>query len=159
MIWEPSDIVAAVFDSPDRIYNSGAQVMAVSGPAVGELRFENDYCAHTPFKLKANRPMKVSMLMIGGEGKSVVSAIKHYTELKGLPAVPRFEEGFEAAACALQPHVPRDDIDDVSRALDIGDHGLGYEPSQSLLAPHAPRRGVYSLCRRSPPSERMRLKS
>ncbi len=97
VIWEPSDMVAAAFDSPDRIYNSGAHVMALSGPAVGELRFENEFCGHTPFKLKANKPVKVSMLIIGGKGNTVVPAIKHYVELKGLPAVPEFEGGFDAA--------------------------------------------------------------
>ncbi len=76
VIWEPSDMVAATFDSPDGIYNSGAHVMALSGPAVGELRFENDFSTHTPFRLEANKALKVSVLIIGGEGKTVVSAVK-----------------------------------------------------------------------------------
>ncbi len=101
VIWEPSDMVAATFDSPDGIYNSGAHVMALSGPAVGELRFENDFSAHTPFRLGANRSLKVSVLIIGGEGKTVVPAVKHYVELKGLPAVPEFEGGFDAAVNLL----------------------------------------------------------
>jgi len=101
VIWEPSDMVAAAFDSPDRIYNSGAHVMSLSGPAVGELRFENDFCAHTSFRLEANKAMKVSVLIIGGKGKTVVPAIKKYVELKGLPAVPEFEGGFGAAVNML----------------------------------------------------------
>ncbi len=101
VIWEPSEMVAATFDSPDRIYNSGAHVMALSGPAVGELRFENDFCAHTSFKLKANKPLKVSILIVGGVGKTVIPAVKQYAALKGLPAVPKFEGGFEAAVKLL----------------------------------------------------------
>jgi len=101
VIWEPSDMVAATFDSPDRIYNSGAHVMALSGPAVGELRFENGFCAHTPLRLEANKPLKVSMLIVGGRGKTIVPAIKHYAALKGLPTVPTFEGGFEAAVNLL----------------------------------------------------------
>jgi len=101
VIWEPSDMVAATFDSPDRIYHSGAHVMALSGPAVGELCFENDFCAHTPFRLEANKLLKVSVLIVGGKGKTVVPAIKHYVELKGLPAVPKFEGGFDAAVNML----------------------------------------------------------
>ncbi len=101
VIWEPSDMLAATFDSPDGIYNSGAHVMALSGPAVGELRFENDFCAHTPFRLEANKALKVSVLIIGGEGKTVVSAVKRYAELKGMPAVPEFEGGFGAAVNLL----------------------------------------------------------
>jgi len=101
VIWEPSDTVAATFDSPDRIYNSAAHVLALSGPAVGQLRFENDFCAHTPLRLEANKPLKVSVLIIGGEGKTVVDAVKHYVSLKGLPAVPEFEGGINAAVDLL----------------------------------------------------------
>ncbi|HUU18449.1 MAG TPA: hypothetical protein VMW72_14965 [Sedimentisphaerales bacterium] len=101
VIWEPCDMVAATFDSPDRIYNSGAHVMSLSGPAVGELRFENEFCAHTPFKLEANKPVKVSVLIVGGKGETIVPAIKKYVELKGLPAVPEFEGGFGAAVNLL----------------------------------------------------------
>jgi len=101
VIWEPSDMVAAAFDSPDRIYNSGAHVMALSGPVVGELRFENGFCAHTPFRLEANKALKVSVLIIGGKGKTIVPAIKKYVELKGLPVVPEFEGGFGAAVNLL----------------------------------------------------------
>ncbi|MHC4558543.1 MAG: hypothetical protein ACYS80_14715 [Planctomycetota bacterium] len=93
IIWEPSDIVAATFDSPDRIYNSGAHVMALSGPSVGELRFENDFSAHTPLRLEANKPLKISVLIIGGKGKAVVPAVKHYVELKRLPALPNMRFG------------------------------------------------------------------
>jgi len=101
VIWEPSDMVAATFDSPDRIYNSGAHVMALSGPAVGELRFENDFSAHTSLRLEANKPLKVSLLIVAGMGKTIVPAVKHYAALKGLPAVPRFEGGFNAAVNLL----------------------------------------------------------
>ncbi len=101
VIWEPSDMVAATFDSPDRIYNSGAHIMALSGPAVGELRFENGFAAHTPLGLEANKRLKVSMLIIGGEGKTVIPAVKQYAVLKGLPDVPKLEGGFEAAVNLL----------------------------------------------------------
>jgi len=94
-------MVAATFDSPDRIYNSGSHVMALSAPAVGELRFENDFCAHSPFRLEANEPLKVTVLIVGGKGKSVVPAVKHYVDLKGLPELPQFEGGFEAAVTLL----------------------------------------------------------
>lgn len=101
VIWEPSDMVAATFDSPDRIYNSGSHVMALSAPAVGDLRFENELFAHSPFRLEANSPLKVSMMIIGGKGKSVVPAVKHYVDIKGLPDLPEFEGGFDAAVDLL----------------------------------------------------------
>jgi hypothetical protein len=101
VIWEPSDLVAATFDSPDRIYDSGGHVMSLSAPAVGHLRFENEFCAHTSFELQANKPLKVSILLIGGKGKTVVPAVKHYVALKGLPDVPQFEGGFGSAVSLL----------------------------------------------------------
>ena len=101
VIWEPSDMITATFDSPDGIYDSGAHVMGLSGPAVGVLRFENDFCAHTPFRLEANKTLKVSVLIVGGEGKTVVPAIRRYVELKGLPATPQFEGDFSAAVDLL----------------------------------------------------------
>jgi len=101
VIWEPSDMVSATFDSPDRIYHSGAHVMALSAPAVGQLRFENDLFARATFELKANKPIHVSILIIGGKGKAVVPAVKHYVALKGLPALPEFEGGFDAAVNLL----------------------------------------------------------
>ncbi len=101
VIWEPSDMVAATFDSPDRIYSSGAHVMSLSGPAVGDLHFENDFCAHTPLRLQANKSLKISALIIGGKGKTVIPAVKHYVALKGLPAVPEFEGGFDTAVDLL----------------------------------------------------------
>jgi len=101
VIWEPSDMTAATFDSPDRSYNSDAHLMALSAPAVGELRFENELFAHSPFRLEADKPLKVSMLIIGGSGKSVVPAVRQYVEIKGLPDLPRFEGGFDAAVNLL----------------------------------------------------------
>ncbi len=101
VIWEPSETVAATFDSPDRIYDSGAQVMALSAPGVGDLRFENDFAAHTPFKLKANKALKTTVLIVGGKGKTIVPAVKHYTAIKGLPAVPELEGGLDAAVDLL----------------------------------------------------------
>ena len=101
VIWEPSELVAATFDSPDRIYNSGAHLIALSGPGIGELRFENAFCAQAPLRLHANQPLKITALIIGGKGKSVVPAVRHYVALKGLPDVPQFEGGFDAAVDLL----------------------------------------------------------
>jgi len=101
VIWEPCEAVAATFDSPDRIYNSGAHVMALSGPGVGDLRFENAFCAQAPLRLQANKSLKVTMMIIGGKGKSIVPAVRHYVALKGLPDVPELEGGFNAAVDLL----------------------------------------------------------
>jgi len=101
LIWEPSDMAAAVFDSPDRLFNSGAHVMALTAPAVGPNRFENQLVAHTPFTLKANQPLKIQATIIGGSGETIVPAVRKYVELRGLPEVPEFQGGLDAAVTLL----------------------------------------------------------
>ncbi|MEN6334219.1 MAG: hypothetical protein ABFE01_08150 [Phycisphaerales bacterium] len=101
LIWEPSELVAPTFDSPDRIYNSGAHVMALTAPAVGDKRFENAALAHTPFTTTANQPMTMRAMIIGGRGDSVVPAVQKYVEVKGLPTLPQSSGGFDAAVTLL----------------------------------------------------------
>jgi len=101
LVWEPSEMVAAVFDSPDRIFNSGAHVMALTAPAIGPRRFENQLVAHTPFTLKANQPLKIQVTLIGGSGGTIIPAVRKYVELRGLPKVPEFKGGFAAAVTLL----------------------------------------------------------
>jgi hypothetical protein len=121
LIWEPSEMVTPVFDSPDRIFNSGAHVMALvcsvparacPEPAEGASeetpggvttsgRFENQLIAHTPFTLKANQPLKIQATLIGGSGDTIVPAVQKYVELRGLPQVPDFKGGFAAAVTLL----------------------------------------------------------
>jgi len=48
LMWEPSESIAALFDSPDTIYHSQAHVMALTALGFGENRYENDLVAHTP---------------------------------------------------------------------------------------------------------------
>lgn len=101
LTWQPSDMVAPVFDSPDRIFNSGAHVMALTAPAVGQHRFENQLVAHTPFSLKANQPLKVKATILGGRAASVVPAVQKYVELSATPPVPELPGGFDATVTLL----------------------------------------------------------
>lgn len=101
LIWEPSDLAAPLFDSPDRIYTSGAHVMALTAPAVGDNRYENALLAHTPFLMKADEPVTARATIIGGRGESIIPAVQKYVEIKGLPAVPQFPGAFDAAVTLL----------------------------------------------------------
>jgi hypothetical protein len=103
LMWEPSEMVAPVFDSPDRIFNSGAHVMALTAPAVGLNRFENQLIAHTPFIVTANQPLQVTAVILGGKGASVVPAVQKYVELHHvgmyrLPTVRASKSDFDPAA-------------------------------------------------------------
>lgn len=101
LMWEPSELVAATFDSPDTIYNSDAHVMALSAPAVGPRRFENDLVAHTSVTLGANRPIKARATIMGGPGTTVVPAVQKYVQVNGLPPVPEIEGGLDAVVTLL----------------------------------------------------------
>ena len=101
LVWQRRNRVAATFDSPDRLYNSGGHVMALSSLGIGNLRFENDLVAHSPFKLKANQPADVSAMIIAGKGKTIIPAVKQYVDIRGLPELPVFKGGFDGAVDLL----------------------------------------------------------
>lgn len=101
LMWEPSSAIEPVFDSPDRVYGSGAHVMALTGPAVGEKRFENELVAHTPLRLRANEPIRVQAIIIGGKGATIILSVQQYVALRGLPVVPTLGGGLDAAVTLL----------------------------------------------------------
>ncbi|MBN2132692.1 MAG: hypothetical protein JW741_24540, partial [Sedimentisphaerales bacterium] len=101
LVWEPSDLVAPLFDSPDALFGSEAHVMGLTGPAVGSHRFENSLVAHTPVRLVADEPVAARLWIIAGEGDTVVPAVQRYVELRSPPPVPSFEGGFLSAARLL----------------------------------------------------------
>ncbi len=101
LVWEPSEMIAATFDSPDRVYDSGAHLMALSAPAVGALRFENEFAAHAPFEIKAGESVKAAFTIIGGRGRTIIPAVQQYLKLNPLPALPEFEGGFYGAVNLL----------------------------------------------------------
>jgi len=101
LIWEPSEWIGPLFDTPDTVFGSGAHVMGLTGPAVGKHRFENGLVAHTPIRLAANTPIAVRIGIVGGEGATIVPAVQHYIRLRGLPPVPQIEGGLPEAARLL----------------------------------------------------------
>ncbi|MBN1852644.1 MAG: hypothetical protein JW829_07960 [Pirellulales bacterium] len=97
LIWEPSDWVAAGFDSPDTVFQSGAHAMWLSGPGIGNLRFPNDPMAHSPIHIPADQPIAVRARIIAGRGDSIIPAVQQYVRLQGLPDLPEFEGGLDRA--------------------------------------------------------------
>ena len=97
VMWSISDYIAAVYDSPDRVFHSDSQIMALWAPKTGELRNENYLTAHYPFVLDADSPLEANFVLTGGLSDSVVPVIKNYVSLFGLPSQPVFDGGFDAA--------------------------------------------------------------
>ncbi|HEX2973227.1 MAG TPA: hypothetical protein VHP11_12910 [Tepidisphaeraceae bacterium] len=99
LIWEPQEDLAAVFDSPDRLFKSGGHVMGLIWPGSdGTNRIEGNLLPHAGKKLAAGQPIKAKATIIGNKGHSVVDAVKQYVSLRGLPAIP--EPGMNLPAYA-----------------------------------------------------------
>lgn len=101
LAWEPSDLIAPLFDSPDALFGSDGHVMGLTGPAVGSRRFENSLAAHSPVSLVADVPVAARLWIIAGQGETIVPAVQQYVQLRSLPPVPSFEGGFPSAARRL----------------------------------------------------------
>ncbi len=89
---------AAVFDSPDRLYHSGAHLMALWSPGVGDLRMENDPAAIKPFAVRAGETLRLRATLLGGAGRTVNEPVRAWLALRGgLPDQPEFEGGLDGA--------------------------------------------------------------
>jgi hypothetical protein len=89
VMWEPQDVFSALFDSPDRQFNSGGHLMGILFPGSdGVNREERSLLPYQPEVLRANQPLTLRATLIGGRGTTVVPAIEQYVRLAGLPAVP-----------------------------------------------------------------------
>ena len=62
---------------------------------------ENMLYAYIPTTLQAGQVLRQRCTLVAGSGESVVPAVKDYVALKGLPVLPEFEGGFDAAAARL----------------------------------------------------------
>jgi hypothetical protein len=91
MTWEPGPdtMLCAVFDSPDRFFDSGAHVMGLLTPGSdGVMRDESRLVPYEPIRIVPGQSFQVRAAILGGRGRTVVPAIQHYVRLHGLPQVP-----------------------------------------------------------------------
>jgi hypothetical protein len=90
LTWEQQSFVSAVFDSPDRQFNSGGHLIGLVFPGSdGVNREERSLLPYAPKLIAANTPVTVRATLIGGQGSSVVPAVQKYVSLRGLPAIPQ----------------------------------------------------------------------
>jgi hypothetical protein len=90
LTWETQADVSAVFDSPDRLFGSGAHVMGLIFPGSdGKNREEGSLLPRVSKVLHANQPLVLRATLLGGAGDSVVPAVEQYVALCGLPPLPR----------------------------------------------------------------------
>jgi hypothetical protein len=75
LIWDRAPELAALYDSPDRIFGSDSHVFGLIAPGADGVQRENGALFPIlPQKLEPGRPVKAKALIIAGRGTSVVSA-------------------------------------------------------------------------------------
>ena len=98
MAWDRADHPAPVFDSPDRVFQSGGHLMGLWYPAVGECRIESEFDIYRTFPMAANTPISLTARIFGGSGATINPAMQHYIKLKGgLLPIPEYKGGLQAA--------------------------------------------------------------
>lgn len=87
--WERAPQVAALFDSPDRQYQSGGHLLGLLFPGSnGENRDEGSLVPEEFALLRARQPLVARVTVLGGRGRSVIPAVQEYVRRHGLPPFP-----------------------------------------------------------------------
>lgn len=89
LVWEPRPEFCALFDSPDRLFDSGGHVLGLLFPGSdGTNREEGNLLPYAPARLRSRQPLELRATLIGGAGQTVVPAVQQYVRLRGLPELP-----------------------------------------------------------------------
>ncbi len=87
--WQPDTSVCAVFDSPDRVFQSTGHLQGVVAPGGdGINRTGATMWADVPLRMKPGQTISTRCVLKAGEGASVVPALKWYVQRNGLPSSP-----------------------------------------------------------------------
>ncbi|HLI47207.1 MAG TPA: hypothetical protein VKV18_00750 [Chthonomonas sp.] len=87
--WQMESNVCALFDTPDRQFHSGAQVMGILCPGSNGLnREEGSLLPYDGVTLSPEKPFHGTAYILCGDGQTVVPAIQRYVSLWGLPHLP-----------------------------------------------------------------------
>lgn len=135
LTWQPGGVpVSPVFDSPDRVFNSGGHLLGVWSPAVGEARFESEFAVYGGVRLEAGKKYTCTATVSGGKGDAVTEAVKQYVLRSRLPPLPRYANGFDDAVRLLAAGW----LDSAARQGNLWRHavwGSAFPPAQAEDAP------------------------
>jgi hypothetical protein len=93
LVWDQAENLAAMFDSPDRLFGSGGHAMGIICPGSHESdRVEGSLLPDEAVSLKANEPVVLHATIVGGTARDATAAVQKYAALRGLPAVPQRTE-------------------------------------------------------------------
>ena len=92
LIWQPRENVCAMFDSPDRTFNSGGHLMGLLFPGSNGLnRDEGSLIPYDTARIEAGKPLEARGVLFGGKGSSIAPALQLYT--RHIPLPPQPESG------------------------------------------------------------------
>lgn len=87
--WENQSELAALHDSPDRIFNSGGHVWGMVFPGSDPDRREvGSVLPYDGWKLSAGHILEIRGTLMGGHGQSIVPAVQEMVARRGLPPLP-----------------------------------------------------------------------
>jgi len=89
LLWEPSTNFAALFDSPDRIFQSGGHLMGLIFPGANPaIRQDGSVLPYEGQTLAAGQTLTLRATIIGGCGHTIVPALQQFVARRPLPALP-----------------------------------------------------------------------
>jgi hypothetical protein len=89
LCWEPESDFCPVFDTPDRLFASGAHLLGVLYPGCdGQNRLEGSLLPYKGEKLPANQPLVLRAAILAGSGPDILPIVQRYVEYRGLPPLP-----------------------------------------------------------------------
>jgi hypothetical protein len=93
LTWQMRPYLSTVFDSPDRVFNSGGHVMGLLFPGSnGKNRKEGNLLPQTGELVRAGQTLVLRATLLGGAGESVVPALQHFCQLRRPPPPPAAPE-------------------------------------------------------------------
>jgi hypothetical protein len=90
LMWEGSPRIAALHDTPDRIFRAGGSAMALLFPGADPAQREDgNVLPYDGERLRAGEALVLRATLLGGQGTTVVPAVQEFVARRGLPPLPK----------------------------------------------------------------------
>lgn len=90
LMWEASSRIAALHDTPDRIFRAGGSAMGLLFPGADPaLREDGNVLPYDGERLRAGEVLTLRATLLGGRGTTVVPAVQEFVARRGLPPLPK----------------------------------------------------------------------
>ena len=89
LMWEAAESIAALHDTPDRIFGSGGHLMGLIHPgSEPTVRADGELLPYAGVLLPAGQPLQLRARILAATGATIVPAVQSYVALAGLPNLP-----------------------------------------------------------------------